>query len=199
MKQHENDLTPGPLTVNGFKGGSCCQAILPDINRTPARLTSKGHRWFGKQSGCSLKARNKMMPENTSNEKLKTGMEMFPGYPDLLKLHTEKVMPRFCDCLVATEFRPQVSWTSICPEKTGTIALNANICNRKTCEGTERIKHSKTVKSSYNAGKCHSCLSGSNSADLKMCGKTLLQRQRKHLPILLFLSVKSRNIMMNLL
>lgn len=69
MNQHENDLDPGPLTVTGFNGGSCCRTVSPGFNRKLVESTSKGHRWIRSQSNFSFIAWDNDVAENLSHER----------------------------------------------------------------------------------------------------------------------------------
>jgi hypothetical protein len=177
MIHNENDLNPGPLTVNGFKGGSCYQANWPDNNRTLCIPTAKGQPRLSVQLGYSFRFRDQMMPESTSGGKLKTELHTISGYPDLIKLPQANALSGFDDCLVLTEFRRQTDWLANYPEKTVTIVLNAVTCRYKPFEGVKCIYHYKTFKSSYIAGKYPSCNFALKMPGNNECGKISLLRQ----------------------
>ena len=105
MKRHENNLNPGPLTVSGFRGGSCCLVNLPDNNRTPLKPTAKGHRWFWPQSGFGFNALKPTILENIWRAKSEDLDGEFNGNPGIMKLCLEIISPEFPDYLVENHFR----------------------------------------------------------------------------------------------
>ena len=181
MIHHENDVNPGPLTVSGFKGGGCSQANWPDNNRTLSESTAKGQRRLWVQPGYGYRFPIQMMPGNTSGGKLRTALHAFSGYPDLMKLFQANALSEFDDYLVLTEFRRLTSWLANYSEKNGTIAISTVICSYKPCEGVECINHSKTLMSSYIAGKYPSGYFTSKSLDSKKLYITPLERRKTNL------------------
>jgi len=109
MKQHENDLNPGPLSVSGYKMGSCYRANLPDNNRMHFKPTAKGHRWFRRQSGYRFYALNHSLTENPFRLSPKRRLNEFAVNPGEINLNPEIIFPGCSDCLVATNFRTHTS------------------------------------------------------------------------------------------
>ena len=134
MIQHKNDLNPGPLTVSGFKGGSCDQANWPDNNRTLLKATVKGQHRLRVQPGDTFRFRNQTMSGNTSTGKFKNELLTFARFPDIMKLYPGNKLSGLDYSPVTTEFTTESDGLATCLEKTGTIAINAVRCRYKPCE-----------------------------------------------------------------
>ena len=178
MIQHEYDLNPGPLTVSGFKGGSCDQANWPGNNRTLLKPTAKGQQRLWVLPGYVFRFRNQKMSGNTSAGKFKNKLLTFAEYPDIIKLFPGNKLSGLEYSPVTTEFPAKSDWLATCLEKTGTIAINVVRCRYKPCEEAECIYHGKTAKSPYIAGKYPPGFFTSKTPDSNKLDKTPLQRRK---------------------
>ncbi|MDO9258167.1 MAG: hypothetical protein Q7U54_21830 [Bacteroidales bacterium] len=182
MIHHENDLNPGPLTVTGFKGGSCDQAIYPGNNRTLFKPTAKGQHWLWVQPGYGFKFRTQAMSGNTSGVKFKNELLAFAGIQEIMNLFPENTRYRLDYFPVTTEFPIESNWLATRLKKTGTIATNAVICRFKLWDGGKCIYHGKTSKSAYIAGKYPSGFFRLKMPDSNKLDKTPILRRKTNQP-----------------
>ena len=175
MEKPENDLSPRPYAVPGFRGGSCCQANLPDNNRTPVESTAKGRR-FKTQSGYGFLPWNHAMIKTPLHAKLNGNNNAFAGNPAMMILHPEMMLPRVHDFLVMADFQKQTAWRIIDPENVQIVALNADLSNHTPCGGMAGIIHSKTTKTSCKLANTHFLLIAAMHLNFQIVSKTPFRR-----------------------
>jgi hypothetical protein len=125
MNQHENNFNLGPLTVFGFKGGSCSQVILPVSNRTPVKPAAKGEHRLKANSGIGLSEFGYLVSVDGRSGKFKQTLNTHDDNRDFLCQKNN--LQRAPEGIDTTEFRRQRNWLSDSPEKIGNTALNACI------------------------------------------------------------------------
>lgn len=126
MKQHENNLNPAPFSISGFEMGSCCQAGLTAINRTPVMPAASGQNRLKPKLRDALSAFGCVTEDDIKREKLKCILKTYTGERGFL--NTEITAVRVPECADATEFQRQRARSSNHPEKMGKITSNARKC-----------------------------------------------------------------------
>lgn len=150
MDQHEIDLIPGPLTVSGFKGGSCWQVNLPGTDRMPVMPSVKGRHRF--KAGICFDLSASGFLEQDKRRKLI--LKKHAGSRDFI--NPEIILPGVSECIDMTEFRRQNNWLAICYEKTYEMALKAYLCSFTQSYGANCIYLGKCVRVSYGVVNRHS-------------------------------------------
>lgn len=89
MKQQENDLDKGPLTVYGLNRKSYSQSVLPGYNRTPVEPNVKGHQWIMSTTGFSFISWCNAVAEYLSHGRYRAYHKTFAGNPNMLNLYQE--------------------------------------------------------------------------------------------------------------
>jgi len=109
MKQHKNDLNPGPLTESGYSGRSCYQANLPDNDRTPFELPVEGHQRLKSISRKGSPGIERVKADGASRKGLKLRTKMETGDQGIIHLYPQVKSPGSQNCLEAIEFRRQIN------------------------------------------------------------------------------------------
>jgi len=127
MSQQENNFNQGPMTVPGFKGGSCFHVILPVSDRTPVKPAAKGEHRLKANSGIGLSAFGYLVSVDGRSGKFKRTLKSHDDIRDFL---CHKInLTGAPECADPTEFRRQLLWLYDGRGKTGDTALNALICS----------------------------------------------------------------------
>jgi hypothetical protein len=159
MNQHENDLFPGPLTVSGFNGCSCCTVKLPVTDQIPVKSDFKNQHRIKSNTGIGLS-----VPGYLVEDGFKSGKHKYT-----LKTHAEKRdfsyneinLTGAPECVAATEFRRQSERLADYKGKTSNIALNAVIRGFTQFDEAECIYLGKIIQMQCEAVKTRFGMIGS--------------------------------------
>jgi len=126
MKQHKNDLNPGPLTELVHSGRSCYQANLPDNDRTLVELPVEGHQRLLSMPLRGSPGIERVKAVGTSLIGLKLRTKAQTGNPVTIHLYPQVKLPGFLHCLNETEFRRRTSSLETDPVRSEMEVLYAN-------------------------------------------------------------------------
>lgn len=169
MKQHENDFNPGPLTVSGFNGGSCCQDSIPRTDRTPVKPAAKGRNRFKANPGICLSDFGFVMQGDAIHKMIKRILQKHAENSNIMNPGINHIGAP--ESGVATEFRRRTNQPATCHEKTGVIALNTCICSFTQCDGVECIYPGKNLQLPRRAVNRHSGIIASRQMSIQITGK----------------------------
>jgi hypothetical protein len=116
MKQHKNDLNPGPLTESGYSGRSCYQANLPDNNRASVELPVEGHQRLKSIPLRGSPGIEQVKADGDSHIGLKHRTKAQTGNPGIVHLYQQVKSPGFLHCHHVNEFRRRIA-----SEETGPV------------------------------------------------------------------------------
>lgn len=126
MKQHKNDVNPGPLTESGYSGRSCNQAILPDNDRAHLELPVDGHQRLMSIPGKGSPGFERTKAESAPYKELPLKTEGQNGNPGVIDFNTQVKSPGYPHCLGATSFRKRTGSMKTCPVKRELVVLYPN-------------------------------------------------------------------------
>jgi hypothetical protein len=172
MTKHENDLNPRPLTVSGFKGGSCRQDNLPDSNRTPDKPTVIGQPGLRKYPGDGSRIYEYLVVDNPARGKLKNKFMASGRNPLTRSLPAERTFAGYPACIVAPGFAKRTAGSEFEPEKAWPYTVNGVWSSFKLCDDIWNTEHGINLKPACRTVYNHSGLTDTIFPGLQVIGKS---------------------------